>query len=253
MRSISFLMVAAIFIFAPGLATAQSFELPVEREHTMRDCRGTLVISTDRIEYRTDHKQDARAWRYDELRQIKIESPAEIKLVSYEDRKLMLGRDRVFKFKLLEGEISPEISAFLMERATRPLVTSVAPATEGELRFEVPVKHLHKFGGCLGTLKIYSDRAVYESKEMPQDARYWRYSDIQNFSQSERFRFEIVTFESKFGGPKAYNFQLREELPAEAYDYVWARVYPSKFRRDDQLAQPGNSQTTLSKRPATEQ
>ena len=142
----------------------------------------------------------------------------------------MLGRDRVFKFKLLEGEISPEISAFLMERATRPLVTSVAPAPDGELRFEVPVKHLHKFGGCLGTLKIYSDRAVYESKEMPQDSRYWRYSDIQDFSQSERFRFEIVTFESKFGGPKAYNFQLREELPAQAYDYVWVRVYPSKLR-----------------------
>ena len=150
----------------------------------------------------------------------------------------MLGRDRIFKFKILEGEISPEASALLMEKATRPLVTSVLPETVGAPVFEVPVKHLHRVGGCLGTLKIYPDRVIYESKDMPSDSRYWRYGDIQNFSQSERFRFEIVTFESKFGGPKAYNFQLREELPARAYDYVWARVYPSKLRRDENLAQP---------------
>jgi hypothetical protein len=29
---------------------------------------------------------------------------------------------------------------------------------------------------------------------------------------------QYVSFEEKFGGPKAYNFQLREELPAVAYD-----------------------------------
>ena len=88
---------------------------------------------------------------------------------------------------------------------------------------------------------------------MPSDSRYWRYGEIQNFSQSERYRFEIVSFEDKFGGPKAYNFQLREALPATAYDYVWARVYPSKLRREDRLAQPGGSPPLLGKRTATGQ
>jgi hypothetical protein len=41
------------------------------------------------------------------------------------------------------------------------------------------------------------------------------------------------SFEDKFGGPKAYNFQLKEELPMTAYDYIWARVYPSRLRRDE--------------------
>ena len=246
------LIIFVVAFFAAKPAFAQNYELSVEHEHTPGACQGTLVISPDQIEYKTTHKQDARTWRYDELRQIKIESPTEIKLVSYEDQKQMLGRDRVFKFKVLAKEITPEISAFLMERATRPLVTSVMPVTKGDLRFEVPVKHLHTFGGCLGTLKIYSDRVVYESKDMPSDSRNWRYGDIQNFSQSSRFRFEVTSFESKFGGPKAYNFQLREELPAGAYDYVWARVYPSKFQRGDNLAQPAEAPLGAKNRQAAQ-
>jgi hypothetical protein len=139
---------------------------------------------------------------------------------------------------LLEGEITPEVSALLVERAYRPLATSVAPTTNDAPVFEAAVKHLHRFGGCVGALKIYSDRVVYEAKDEPEDSRFWRYSDIQNFSQSGRYRFEVTSFEDKFGGPKAYNFQLREELPAQAYDYVWTRVYPSKLRREEKLAQP---------------
>jgi hypothetical protein len=228
----------AVSFFAAQPTKAQSNEFTVEHEHTLRSCRGKLIITPEKIEYQTDYKDHSRTWRYTDLRQIKVESSKQLELVSYEDQKWRAGLDRVFKFKLLEGEITPALSSLLMKKATHPLVTSVLPTDEGAPTFETPVKHLHRFGGCIGTLKIYPDRVVYESKEMPSDSRYWRYGDIQNFSQSERFRFEIASFEDKFGGPKSYNFQLREELPASAYDYVWARVYPSKFHRDDHLAQP---------------
>ncbi len=245
--------ICLLALFAASPASAQSYEFKVEHERPLRKQQGKLIITPEKIEYRTDHKGEARAWRYDELRQIKVESPRRIELVSYEDQKWKLGLDRVFKFKVLEGEITPEVSALLMERASRPLVTSVAPMTNDAPVFEALVKHLHRFGGCIGALKIYPDRVVYETKDEPGDSRFWRYTNIQSFSQSERYRFEIISFEDKFGGPKAYNFQLREELPAQAYDYVWARVYPSKFRREEQPAQPGSSQTTLSKRPGAEQ
>ncbi|HEY9435204.1 MAG TPA: hypothetical protein VI260_27425 [Blastocatellia bacterium] len=243
MNRILFIATLLIF-FAVNPVSAQSYEIPVEHEHTFRDCRGTLVIMPEGIEYRTAHKEDARAWRYTDLRQIKIELPKSIELVSYEDQKRMLGRDRVFKFKALEGEITSEIGRLLVERAARPVVTSVAPATEDAPTFEVPVKHLHRSGGCAGTLKVYPGRIVYESEDMPSDSRYWRYGDIQNISQSERYRFEIATFEDKLGGPKTYNFQLREALPAQAYDYVWARVYPSKFHSGEPSGQVGRPATS---------
>jgi hypothetical protein len=233
MKRLILIAVAGSLSLAAKPAMAQNLELLVEHEHAMRNCRGTLVITPEKIEYQTTHKEDARSWRYADLRQIKIASHRRIEMASYEDQKRMLGRDRAFKFKLLEGEITSEISALLVERATRPVVTSVAPAAEDAPEFETPVKHLHLFGGCVGTLKIYPDRVAYETEDEPENSRFWRYGDIQSFSQSERYRFEIVSFEDKFGGPKAYNFQLREGLPAAAYDYVWARVYPSRFRPDD--------------------
>lgn len=252
MWRLSFILFANIF-FTTQTAAAQSHEFPVAHEHTLRSCRGKLVITPERIEYQTEHREHARTWRYTDLRQIKVASPKQLELVSYEDQKWRLGLDRIFKFKLRAGELTPALSSLLLERATRPLVTSVLPANEDAPAFETPVKHLHRFGGCLGTLKLYPDRVVYESQEMPSDSRYWRYGEIQHFSQSERYRFELVSFESKFGGPKAYNFQLREALPAPAYDYVWARVYPSKLRRADRLAQPGNSPALLGKRSGTQQ
>src|SRR5262249_46377416 len=125
------LLTATLLIFfTVNAAYGQSYELPVEHRHTFRNCRGTLLIAPDRVEYKTANKEDARSWSYTDLRQIKIDLPTSIELVSYEDQKLILGRDRVFKFKVLEGEITSAISALLMEHATRPVVTSVMPATE---------------------------------------------------------------------------------------------------------------------------
>ncbi len=226
-----FVVVGSVFLLTPSAFT-QSFTLQVEHEHTLRNCRGTLVITPEKIEYQTAEKRDAQIWEYREIRQLTVVSPIELELASYEDQKRMIGRDRIFKFRLLEGKITPEISALLAEKATHPLVTSVPPTSEGTPQFTIPAKHLHTFGGCSGTLKIYTDRIVFESQT---DARFWRYSDIQNFSHSERFRFEIVGHEDKLGGLKAYNFQLKEDLPALTYDYVWARVYPAKFRRSEPL------------------
>jgi hypothetical protein len=225
-------------LFAASSTLAQSYEFKVERDLMLRNRQGKLIISPEKIEYQADHEGESRAWRYDELRQIKIESTQRIELVTYEDQKWKLGLDRVYKFKIIEGEITPAINALLVERSARPLVTSLLPASEGAPAFEAPVKHLRRFGGCIGILKIYPDRLVYEARDDPENSRYWRYGDIQSLSQSERYRFEIVGFEDKFGGPKAYNFLLREGLPAGAYDYVWTRVYPSKFSRDDR--QVGN-------------
>ena len=237
MKSI-FTALFLLLIFTPMPTAGQSYEFAAEHLHTLRNCRGTLIITPERIEYQTSEKRDARIWEYVEIRQITVVSPIELELATYEDQKRMAGRDRIFKFRLLEGRITPEISALLLEKTKHPLVTSVPPQNEGAPQFAIPVKHLHTFGGCSGTLKIYADRVVFESQT---DSRFWRYSDIQNFSHSERFRFEIISYENKVGGPKAYNFQLKEELPATVYDYVWARVYPTRFHHGGSFSVPSKS------------
>lgn len=233
-------IVLLLMLGVPLLAVAQSFEFPVEHEHTLRNCRGKLLITPDKIEYQTDHKKDEQSWPYTELRQVKVLSPVLLELVTYEDQPRLAGRDRIFKFTLLSGQLTPEISALLMKVAPRPIVTSVLPPAQDEPRFTVLVRHVRPLNGSLGTLKFYADRIVYEASGNVTESRYWRYSDIQNFSHSERYRFEIVTYEDGIGGLKAYNFQLREELPAGVYDYVWTRVYPSKFQHQEKLPLSSN-------------
>ncbi len=259
MRKLTLLTFAATFFFASKLATAQSFEFPVEQERMLRNHRGRLVITPEKIEYRTAHKGESRSWQYVDIQQIKIESPTELEIMTYEDQKRMLGRDRIFKFKLLEGKITPEISALLVAKATRPVATSVMPVAEGSPKFEIPVKHLHTLGGCQGRLRIYPDRVTYESADEPKHSRYWRYTDIQHFGHPARYQFEITTFEKKFGGPtKVYNFELKEDLPAPAYDYLWVRVNPmelypyEKAARRDALAAPESRRPERPAAPAAE-
>lgn len=229
MDKLSLIICVVTLLGSAAPAAAQQFELSVEHEHTLRNCQGTLVITPEQIEYKTTHKHDAQRWRYDEIQQLKIEGAHALTLVTYADQKRMLGRDRLYKFRLLNGEITPEISALLQAQATKPIVTSVPPVTAGEPIFSVLVKHLHSFGGCLGVLKLYADHVIFEAADAPAETRYWRYRELQNISQPARFRFELATFADRFGGLKAYHFQLRTELPTGFYDYAWQRVYPNKF------------------------
>lgn len=217
-----------MFFLAPQLVSAQKFEFSVEHQHTLRNCRGTLTITSSKIEYTTTHEKDSRSWFYRDIRQIKVASSTMLEIVTYEDQRRMLGRDRIFRFRLLSGQITPEVSALLLAQAKRPLVTSVMPVTGESPTFEIPVKHLHTFGGCEGVLRIYPDRVTYESQDRPSDSRFWRYSDIEHFGHPTRYRFEITTYEDKFGGPtKVYNFHLKEEIPSRVYDYLWMRVHGS--------------------------
>jgi hypothetical protein len=230
MKRAGFVVLAMTVLLAPNLARAQSFEFPVEHQHTFRNCRGTLIITPDKIEYKTTHQKDSRTWRYVDLREIKVESPTDLEIVTYEDQSRMLGRDRIFKFRLLQGQMTQEVSALLLKQATRPIVTSIMPSTTGSPVFEIPAKHLHTLGGCEGLLKIYPDRVTYQSSDKPTDSRYWRYSDIQSVGHPTRYRFEIATFEAKLGGPtRVFNFELKGDFPATAYDYMWVRINPSDY------------------------
>jgi hypothetical protein len=131
MKRLIIVIFASVFLLLPAMAAAQSFEFPVERERMFRNHRGTLIISADGIEYRTSQKNESRSWRYKDIQQIKIESPTEIEILTYEDQPRMLGRDRIFRFRLLEGKITPEISALLVTKAARPVATSVTQVTRG--------------------------------------------------------------------------------------------------------------------------
>ena len=223
------LLVLMLFAFG-GARTgwAQGMEFEVQHHHTLKDCRGTLKISPDGVEYLTLHVKDSRKWTFDEIRTLEVLSPTGISIVTYEDQRRLAGKDRVFEFTLLKGKATPELSTFLLSRVKRPMEVAVLPE-QGVPDFELPVKHLHTITGTMGVLKIYPDKVIYQTAR-EGDSRYWRLADIERFSQPDRFRFQIVSYVPQAGGPtEVYNFQLMEDLPEGLYDYLWVRLHPSSY------------------------
>ena len=232
MRRYIVLTCAAALLGITVPAWAQTFEYSVEHHHTLKNCRGVLKITPDGVEYAAGKAKDSRKWKFENIRTFEVKSPREISLVTYEDQKLWFGKDKVFEFTLLDKTATPELSAFLLSHVKRPMELAVVPEEAEKPAFEIPVKHLRTVTGTQGVLRIYSDKVVYRT-EVKEDSRYWRISDIQRFSQPDRYRFQIVSYLAKAGGPtEDYNFQLFDDLPAGVYDYLWVRLHPSSYYPD---------------------
>jgi len=210
-------------------ARAQTFEYSVKHHHTLKDCRGVLKVTPEGAEYTATRAKDSRKWKFDNIRAFEVKSPTEISLVTYEDQKRWFGKDKVFEFTLIDKKATPELSAFLLSHVKRPMEIAVIPENAEKPAFEIRAKHLRSITGTEGVLRIYNDKVVYQT-ETKGDSRYWRISDIQRFSQPDRFRFQIVGYLPKAGGPtEDYNFQLFEDMPAGVYDYLWVRLHPSSY------------------------
>jgi len=214
-------IVSLLSLLTGAAPVAQTYELPVEHLHTLRNCRGTLVITPDGVGYRTGHAEDARQWSYTDIQSIKVTAPRSIEIFTYEDQKRLLGRDRVWKFEASTADIPPEISALLVEKAARPVVTNQLPASSNPPLFAVPVKHRHVIGGCDGVLRIFSDRVTFESSDVAKDSRSWRYRDVDSFAHYERFRLEFVIWgRNSTRSTRTYEFHLKEDLPPAAEAHI---------------------------------
>jgi len=223
-------LVASLLLLAAGAwpLAAQDFSFAVRHHHAFKDCKGTLKISRGGLEFQASERKDVRKWKFDEIRMIEILSPTAISLVSYEDQKRYLGKDRVFEFTLLQGKVTPELSAFLLSTIKRPMLLNVFPEDEKPV-FEIPVKHLHTITGAMGVLRIYPDKVIFQSAKAGE-SRLWRIADIERFGQPDRYRLQVSSFEPKAGGPtQVYNFQLLQDLPEAMLDYLWVRLHPSTY------------------------
>lgn len=205
---------------------AQGFRYKVEQDRLIGHRDGELIINENGIEYRAKKREkENRRWSYnDDFKLLEILSPTKIRIWTYKDRKLFLGKDESLTFKIVEGQIDQTVSDFLRERIARPFVTSFAEKDQNPLA-QIPVKHSHRFGGCEGVLKVYSDLLVYES-QTGHDSRSWRWTDIRSVGRSDVYRLDVETFEPQLGASsRSFNFILKDQISDKTYDMIWSRIF----------------------------
>jgi hypothetical protein len=196
---------------------------------------GTLSITDAGVSFEETYKNGQKpkhphAWRWDyqDIQQLKI-APNSLTVLTYKDNKWKLGADREYEFDLRSGKTFEDAYGLLKTRLDQRFVAAIAAGPAKPL-WEIPAKHLVRFGGDEGLLQMGTGEIVYKSAKK-DESRTWRYEDIDNISSSGPFQLTIITFERAkmdYGSLKQFNFELKQRLDEARYNDLWLRLNQSK-------------------------
>ena len=202
------------------------YVLGVKRSHVIGSSAGTLRFTADGVEYDTPATGEARRWAYPDIKQLQIQTPTRVVVLTYEDQgRLRLGADRRFDFDVRGSTVSPDLVAFILSHTDRSIMTAVLPPLPDAPLFRVPVKHERHGRGSDGALLMYDDALVYTT-EHREEKRYWRFKDLFAVLPLDRERLEILAYEGGAGELRPFTFQLKADLPEPFVRALWDRVNP---------------------------
>lgn len=214
-------------VFAATLCCQAAPVAPAELTVKGGGSRGTLVFTSEGVEFKAEKPDKARRWTYQDLREIEIPGPKRVALDAYETRsRWRFGRIRRVEFDVTTGTITADLVAAILSRAPRAVRTAVLPAALPDAQV-IPASH-RRFGTATqGTLEI-SDAGIAYRSSSPSDSRFWRFSDVQSFARVAPFEVLITAYEG--GDLHPYAFELKGPLPQPAFDTVWQRLNPPQPR-----------------------
>lgn len=225
MKRVSLSLWVVGLLLASSALQAQEVKFPVEHKRLFKDRKGELVFGETGIEYRTEKKSDARAWKYEDVQQLGLLGPREVTILGYQDSKWKFGSDLFYRFKITSGEVTPALWTRLQAKLKRPVVSAIIPP-DIPPKFTVPVKHLLGFGGSQGRLEIGDEYVIYRTDAL-KDSRIWRYRDISSIGTTGAYELRLTSMdraENERGGERNFVFSLKERLSPEAYDFVWWKI-----------------------------
>ncbi len=218
-----------IMTFFSGMLVAEenSFTFSVRHDHFWRFEMGELTFTTKGIVYRSeDDEKHAREWAYEDIQEVKVASPTEVEILTYEDVIGKLNDDRKFKFKRVDPEIRPEVVQFLRQHATSRVVSAVF-AVPQDVFYTVPAKHRHTWGGgCEGELHFSDAGIYYFSPSNREHSRSWPIRSIQSIGRRSLFTFRVtVPEEGATGAWRNFQFQLKRPMSEEVYQLLWRKIW----------------------------
>lgn len=208
------------------LLSAQTFQ--VKRLKTLwRDAEGQIRITEEGIAYDAKKPRHSRNWKYEDIQYFDRISNKEFTVLSYEDAKWQLGRDREYRFVITSGELTDDLFQRISARLKKPLTNRVTGEVSG-VQYEIPVKHLHTLGGCEGVLKFTDDAIYYETADK-KDAREWLLArDVESVWSMDPYQLEIHVYDNnrrEFSRTRVYKFELKRALDPDFYRALKLKFY----------------------------
>ena len=224
MRNLFLLLIPLFWL--PLAAAQTTFEV-IHKKRFWPDGRGEILISTEGIAFRAAEEKKSRRWAYSDIQYFDRVSEQEFVILSYEDEKWKLGRDRQFRFVVTSGKLTDALFVSISERLGRP-VTDRVFRKPAETEYEMPVKHLHGFGGCEGML-VFTPETVSYSTKHAKDARVWRLGrDVESVWSSSPYHLELHVYDNnrrEFSRTRVYKFDLKRPLDSTQYRDLKLRLY----------------------------
>jgi hypothetical protein len=196
---------------------------------------GTLTITDAGVSFEETYKSGEKPkhphawhWDYQDIQQLKM-APKSLTVLTYKDNKWKLGADREYEFDLVSDQTFEAAYGVLKQRLDQRFVAAI-PDPVSNVLWEIPVKHLLRFGGDEGVIQVGPQEIVYKSAK-PRESRTWRYQDVDSISSSGPFQLTITTFErakTHYGNLKGFNFELKQQLEDARYNDLWLRLNQSK-------------------------
>lgn len=224
--------IGALLIFSAASSFAQPFTYQVRHRHLRGGTAGTLRVTLDSISFEEPGKkhEHSREWKYNDIQQLSL-SADELRILTYEDQKWQLGRDREYIFDNLPKDLPSVLYSMFVVRLDQRFVPELAdPAIQPQ--WQIPAKLRHGLGGSEGELLVGDDRVAYKS-DAAGESRTWRFSDIESISRSGPFELTITSLERsrwRHSGPTEFHFQLKEALAENRYNELWRKIEDVKSR-----------------------
>jgi|WetSurMetagenome_2_1015567.scaffolds.fasta_scaffold09579_5 hypothetical protein len=225
MRRLAIIILGSLLI--AGNAWAQTFQ--VEHDHFWRSCTGKLIFGETTVEFVAEKKKEhSRLWKYGDIQQLAI-VPGRISIVTYDARRIELGADQSFNFKLLSGTLSDQFRREVEKKLTHPLVSGIVPE-QIKARFSIPARHRLFLDDSQGMIEFGEEDIVYRS-DRPGDSRIWHYDELLSMGSTGPFQLRLGALQKtggEYGEERNYVFDLKRRMTSEEYDFIWEKINRKK-------------------------
>lgn len=222
-------MLFLLILPAAANVSAQTFQ--VVHDHLFCSCKGGLVFGDTTVEFISEKKEHSRTWKYEDIQQLALD-PGRISILTFDSRKIELGADQAFNFKLISGTLGEEFRQEIEKKLTRPIVSSILPERI-RVQFSISARHRLFLGSSQGVLEFGDEYVIYRTKK-PTDSRIWKYAELMSIGSTGPFQLRIGALQKtggEWGEEKNYVFDLKRRLLPEEYDFIWEKINRSKIAK----------------------